>query len=87
MNPKPYHPSFWAIKGIGIYRRLISPLLRNNCRYLPTCSEYAQEALGVHGLSRGGWMAIKRVGRCHPWHDGGYDPVPPRKAPRESSTA
>lgn len=87
MKPKPYHPSLWAIRLIGLYRRFISPLLRDNCRYRPTCSEYAQEALGVHGLFRGGWMGMKRVARCHPWHDGGYDPVPPRKASQETSTA
>jgi len=87
MNPRPYHPSFWAMKLIGGYRRFISPLLRSNCRYRPTCSEYAQEAFRIHGLFRGGWLAVKRIGRCHPWHEGGYDPVPPHRSSEETSTA
>ena len=86
MKPKPYHPSYWAIGLIGLYRRLISPLLRDNCRYRPTCSQYAQDALRMHGFLRGSWMAVRRVGRCHPWHDGGYDPVPPGNSPEETSS-
>jgi uncharacterized protein len=61
------------IKG---YRLFLSPYLGQNCRYEPSCSAYAVEALQRHGLLRGGWMAVKRVSRCHPWHEGGYDPVP-----------
>jgi putative membrane protein insertion efficiency factor len=83
---KPYHPSFWVSKAIAGYRRFISPLLGDNCRYRPTCSEYAQDALRIHGLARGGWMAVRRIGRCHPFHEGGYDPVPPaRSADRTSA--
>jgi putative membrane protein insertion efficiency factor len=58
------------------YQYLISPLLGNHCRFHPSCSSYAIEALQVHGAMRGAWLALRRLGRCHPWHPGGYDPVP-----------
>ncbi|MCB1927099.1 MAG: membrane protein insertion efficiency factor YidD [Rhodocyclaceae bacterium] len=58
------------------YRLAISPMLGRNCRYHPSCSEYAIEAVQRHGVLRGSWLAIKRVGRCHPFSRGGYDPVP-----------
>lgn len=61
---------------IRFYRLFISPLIPNRCRYSPTCSEYALEALHTHGLFRGLWLSIKRIGRCHPWGGHGYDPVP-----------
>lgn len=86
MKPKPYHPTFWVVKLIATYRRLISPLLGKNCRYDPTCSRYAQDALLTHGFLKGSWLSIRRVGRCHPWHDGGYDPVPPGRNPEETSS-
>ena len=59
------------------YQILISPWLAPRCRYYPTCSQYALEAVQLHGAMRGGWLALKRLGRCHPLREGGYDPVPP----------
>ncbi|MBF0561901.1 MAG: membrane protein insertion efficiency factor YidD [Alphaproteobacteria bacterium] len=58
------------------YQLLLSPLLPPTCRYQPTCSAYAMEALRRHGAMQGGWLAIKRIGRCHPWGGEGFDPVP-----------
>jgi putative membrane protein insertion efficiency factor len=62
---------------IRLYQILISPWLGTHCRYEPTCSAYAMEAVRVHGVFRGGLLAVARIGRCHPFHAGGYDPVPP----------
>ena len=61
---------------IRAYQYLISPWLGNHCRFHPSCSHYAAEAIKVYGPLRGTWLAMRRVGRCHPWHEGGYDPVP-----------
>jgi len=58
------------------YRTLLSPFLGRNCRFHPSCSVYAIEALQRHGAIKGGWLAFRRVTRCHPWNPGGYDPVP-----------
>ena len=61
---------------VTAYRYALSPMLGRSCRFHPSCSEYAQEALERHGALRGVWLALRRIGRCHPWHRGGYDPVP-----------
>ena len=65
---------------INVYRWFLSPLLGQNCRFQPTCSCYAQDAIRHHGVLRGTWLAARRIGRCHPWHPGGYDPVPAGRA-------
>lgn len=69
----PTHLAIWLIKG---YQLLISPLLGNNCRFSPSCSHYAVQALTRYGFLRGVWLSARRVLRCHPWHTGGHDPVP-----------
>ena len=61
---------------ISFYRAAISPIFLPHCRYYPTCSAYALEAVTRYGAWRGGWMALRRILRCHPFHRGGYDPVP-----------
>ncbi|PZR99105.1 MAG: membrane protein insertion efficiency factor YidD [Candidatus Chloroheliales bacterium] len=61
---------------IRLYQLTIGPLLPPSCRFYPSCSHYGYEAVQKHGAIKGGWMAIKRIGRCHPFHPGGYDPVP-----------
>ena len=73
-----------ALRG---YRALISPLLPPSCRFYPSCSAYALEAVQVHGALRGSWLAARRLSRCHPFHAGGLDPVPPARPPRSASGA
>lgn len=70
---------------VWLYRVLISPWLGNNCRYEPTCSKFALEALREHGAFHGTWLAAKRIGRCHPWGGSGYDPVPDKKKDDDES--
>lgn len=61
---------------IRTYQLLLAPVIGPRCRYLPSCSEYAAEAIAVHGPLRGSWMGLCRIARCHPWGSSGYDPVP-----------
>ncbi len=65
------------LSAIAIYRRVVSPWLPARCRFHPSCSAYAAEAVALHGSVRGTGLALARIGRCHPWHAGGVDPVPP----------
>lgn len=62
---------------ISCYQACLSPFLGNNCRFYPSCSAYAKEAIAVHGVIKGCHLALLRLCRCHPWHEGGADPVPP----------
>ena len=64
-----------VVSLINFYKYLISPLLGNNCRYLPTCSEYTKESVKKFGIISGVWLGLKRIIRCHPWGKGGYDPI------------
>ena len=66
----------WILTGlIKLYRKWISPLKQPSCRFYPTCSQYALDALGRYGALKGSWLAVKRLLKCHPFHPGGYDPV------------
>jgi hypothetical protein len=65
-----------ALLLIRFYQKLISPMLPSSCRFFPSCSEYTYQAIEKYGVLRGGWLGVRRVGRCHPWHPGGFDPVP-----------
>ena len=64
------------LRVLAVYRKGISPLLGPRCRFAPSCSAYAMQALRLHGAARGGWYALRRIARCHPFHPGGHDPVP-----------
>jgi putative membrane protein insertion efficiency factor len=67
----------WLFLGlIRLYQKTISEVVPSSCRFYPSCSQYGYEAIQKYGMLRGSWMAVKRVGRCHPFHPGGYDPVP-----------
>ncbi|MBE9539422.1 MAG: membrane protein insertion efficiency factor YidD [Proteobacteria bacterium] len=61
---------------ISCYKTLLSPFLGNHCRFYPSCSSYAMEAVEIHGIFKGSYLAIRRLSKCHPWHEGGVDPVP-----------
>jgi len=76
--PDSLRPRYLVVGLIRVYQKLVSPQLGANCRYRPTCSAYTAEAMIRFGVLRGGWMGVRRVARCHPFHDGGFDPVPER---------
>lgn len=76
---------YLLIALLRAYRFAISPLYGQVCRYHPSCSAYALEAVTEHGSIKGSWLALTRIARCNPWSRGGYDPVPPRKNPRKTS--
>jgi putative membrane protein insertion efficiency factor len=76
LNKVATFPLLLLIRG---YQLIISPLLGSNCRFMPTCSEYAMESLRSHGLIKGSYLTIKRIGKCHPWGGHGYDPIPTKK--------
>lgn len=69
-------PFIWLVR---FYQAAISPYTPSSCRYSPTCSSYTLEALQKHGIFKGGWLALKRIGSCHPWGGSGYDPVPEKE--------
>ena len=70
------------LRLIAAYQLLLSPYFGGQCRFHPTCSEYARQAIDRHGWARGGWLAVRRLARCGPWHPGGPDPVPPKVGPK-----
>lgn len=74
-------PVRWVVFLINAYRHMVSPLRLPSCRFSPTCSQYAVDALTEYGLLRGGWLAAVRLGKCGPWHRGGWDPIPLRGRP------
>ncbi len=76
------YPKKIVIVFLRIYRYLISPMFRQHCRFVPSCSAYAQIAVEQHGVLKGGWLTIKRILRCHPFSKGGVDPVPKKKEVR-----
>ena len=74
----------WVMR---MYQLILSPMLGQNCRFYPSCSSYAIEALRVHGAARGSLLSLRRVCKCHPWNDGGVDLVPPARGAHDSTTA
>jgi putative membrane protein insertion efficiency factor len=73
-------PARLLIAGISAYKKWLSPLLGPRCRFAPSCSSYAAEAIATHGAARGSWLAVRRIARCHPFNPGGHDPVPPARS-------
>lgn len=76
------------VYAVRLYQLVLSPVLPQGCRHLPTCSDYAIEALREHGVLRGGWLSVRRIACCHPFGTSGFDPVPPREkdVPRRSAS-
>ncbi|HEY0061391.1 MAG TPA: membrane protein insertion efficiency factor YidD [Telluria sp.] len=74
----------WILRA---YQLVLSPMLGQRCRFYPSCSHYAIDAIKTHGAARGSWLTVRRVGRCHPWNEGGFDPVPPASDKNSSTTA
>lgn len=80
-DPSGFAPSLGVRMSLVLlrgYKLILSPLFTGSCRFLPSCSDYAAEAIRVYGVPRGSWLALKRLARCHPFCAGGHDPVPPR---------
>lgn len=81
-------PAGWLLVGLlTVYRRFVSPMLGPRCRFYPSCSAYALEAVQLHGALRGSWLAVRRLSRCHPFHAGGLDPVPGSHGAERSAAA
>jgi putative membrane protein insertion efficiency factor len=78
-------PRSVALGSIRLYQLILSPLIGNQCRFHPTCSNYAMEAIGRHGVLKGVWLAARRLARCHPFHPGGFDPVPAAPCPSDKA--
>lgn len=73
---KPSPAARVMMASVRVYQKVLSPAMGGNCRYYPSCSQYGHDAIRLYGAGRGSWMAVKRIGRCQPFHEGGYDPVP-----------
>jgi putative membrane protein insertion efficiency factor len=82
--PRPSPAARLLVLPLRFYQRFVGPLIPPSCRFTPSCSEYAIQALRTHGALYGAWLTVRRLLRCAPWHPGGWDPVPPRRPGRRS---